>query len=81
MISCNDYDYIEIACLYHYPIKLTLKTGGVIEGRALDTQRINAREEGIKVDVSGTQSTIALDDIVKLEVTIDNPHFREVSFA
>ncbi|HFU74774.1 MAG TPA: transcriptional antiterminator, partial [Arcobacter sp.] len=27
MISCHQYDYIEIACMYHYPVALTLKSG------------------------------------------------------
>ena len=81
MISCNDYDYFEIACMYQYPVKLTLKNGIVVEGKALDTQRTDAREEGIKVDVAGTDTIIALDDILKMEVTKDNPHFRDISFA
>lgn len=39
MISCEQYDYIEIVCLYHYPIELTMKSGERINGVALDTKR------------------------------------------
>lgn len=27
MLSCEQYDYIEIACMHRYPVLLTLKTG------------------------------------------------------
>ena len=81
MISCNEYDYIEIVCMHRYPIKLTMKLGEVIEGVALDTQRNEAREECIKVDVSGTEELIVLDNISRLEVGVENPHFQAVSFG
>lgn len=81
MVSCNEYDYVEIVCLYHYLIKLTMKVGQVIEGIALDTQYNDQREECIKVNVGGIETIIPLDTISILEVAIDNPHFQRVSFA
>ncbi|WP_246747355.1 Rho-binding antiterminator, partial [Vibrio cholerae] len=29
MVSCSQYDYIELACLFHLPVKLTMKSGEV----------------------------------------------------
>jgi len=63
MINCNQYDYIEIACMYRYPIKITMNTGEVIECTALDTPRNEAREESIKVNTEGTKSIVVLDGI------------------
>ncbi|NRA71008.1 MAG: Rho-binding antiterminator [Gammaproteobacteria bacterium] len=80
MIKCNEYDYIEIVCLYHYQIKLTIKSGGTIEGVALDTQRNDAREECIKLDVKGTEQLVKLDDISTLAVCVANPNFNQVTF-
>lgn len=80
MISCDQHDYIEIACTFRYPIKLTLRSGAVIEGVALDTELDENRNECIKVDVKGTESLIVLKDISVLEVCVDNPHFHSVSF-
>lgn len=80
MISCNDYDYIEIVCLYRYPIKLFLRTGDMIEGIAIDTKRNENREECIELQVNGKTQLVILDIISKLEVTKDNPHFAKVSF-
>ncbi|WP_331774555.1 Rho-binding antiterminator [Sulfurospirillum sp. 1612] len=81
MISCAHYDYIEIACLYHYDIKLTLKSGEVIEGRALDTARNSDLKECIKIKTSVDEPLIVLDDIMRLQIKTKNPHFQSVSFT
>lgn len=81
MISCDQHDYIEIVCTYRYPLKLTLKSGEVIQGIALDTQRNENRDECIKIESKGSSQLIVLDQIKKLEVTEDNPHLREVVFS
>ena len=80
MISCSQYDYIEIVCMYRYPIKLTMQSDEVIEGVALDTQRNGDGEECIKIEFSGAEHLFVLDNISKLEVTVENPHFQDISF-
>ncbi|KWU01440.1 transcriptional regulator [Vibrio toranzoniae] len=80
MISCNDYDYIEIVCLHRYPIKLTLRSGEQIECVGLDTQRNDNREECIKVSQQETEQLVVLTEIATLEVCVDNPHFQHISF-
>lgn len=81
MISCNDYDYIEIVCLYRYPVRLTLKSGQTIEGKALDTARNQDKQEAIKLDQNAVEQLVVLDDLSLLEVLVDNPHFNQKSFA
>ena len=83
MISCNEYDYIEIVCMYRYPIKITLKSGSVVNCIALDTQRNESREECIKVktDAEELETLVKLSNIATLEVCIENPHFKVVSFT
>lgn len=81
MIRCSDYDYIEIVCMYQYPIKMILKMGGLIEGIALDTTYNTMREECIKISVNGVDTNVVLSDVVALEVCVENPHFSSVSFA
>ena len=80
MISCNEYDYIEIVCLYRYPVRLTMKVGESINGVALDTSRNESKNECIKLNANETEILVELDGISKLEVLIDNPHFSEVIF-
>lgn len=80
MISCDQHDYIEITCTFRYPIKLTLRSGAVIEGIALDTELDENKHECIKVDVKGTQVLIVLTEISILEACVKNPHFHSVRF-
>ncbi len=80
MISCNQHDYIEIVCMYHYPIKLTLKSGDIIEGLALDTHRNDQRDECIKIDIEGVEQLVVLEEIKMLEVMVENPHLQKVTF-
>lgn len=81
MISCGDYDYIEIVCLYRYPLRLTLKSGQQIEGKALDTTRNHAKQEAIKLAQDGVEHLVVLDQIALLEVLVANPHFSEKRFV
>ncbi len=80
MISCNHYDYIEIVCLFKYPIEITLKSGQVVVGKAIDTARNHRREECIKLNIENSDVLIVLDSIATLKVVVENPHFDEVSF-
>ncbi|KXF82587.1 Rho-binding antiterminator [Enterovibrio coralii] len=80
MIKCSDYDYIEIVCLFHYPVRLTLKTGELIEGVAQDTRRNENKDECVLLDVEGSEQLVVLDTISTIEVLVDNPHFKHASF-
>lgn len=81
MISCNDHDYIEIACMYRYPIRLTLRSDSIVDGIALDTQRNENKEECIKIDCDGSEKLVVLENISTIEVRVENPHFTKVSFG
>ncbi|TNY95217.1 Rho-binding antiterminator [Vibrio parahaemolyticus] len=76
MISCSDYDYIEIVCLFKYPVELTMKSGLIICGKALDTARNQANEECIKFQTEGTEILVVLSSVTKLKVSVNNPHFQ-----
>ena len=80
-MSCNEHDYVEIACMYQYPIKITMKAGNVLECTALDTQYNSAREECIKVNVKGIDKEVIIDKISKIEVCVENPYFKLVCFT
>jgi len=80
MITCQQYDYIEISCMYQFPVILTFNTGEKIKGIAKNTKRNELREECIELLVDGKTSLVVLDTIAKLEVTVENPHFSEVVF-
>jgi len=80
MISCNQYDYIEIACTYNFLVLLTMKSGITLEGVALDTGSNEKREESIKLEVDGEGTWVVLDQVSRIDVLVENPHFKSVVF-
>ncbi|WP_100657838.1 Rho-binding antiterminator [Alteromonas flava] len=80
MITCDQYDYIEIVCLFHYPVEIKCKSGAVVSGCAMDIQKDSHRNECILITTLATSQLIPLDAISSLRITVDNPHFSEVSF-
>ena len=77
MISCHQHDYIEIACLYRLLLRVKLKSGESIDGRALDTGSRGGREWLQLETVEGLRE-LDLDDLRRLEAIEDNPHFRHL---
>ncbi|MBV2129126.1 Rho-binding antiterminator [Arsukibacterium indicum] len=80
MLKCDLHDYVEIVCLYHYPLCLTLASGEVLHGTALDTRYNDARQECLLLEHAGAEQWVVLDDIAQLEVTAPNPHLQQVRF-
>ncbi len=80
MIPCEKYDYIEIVCTFKYPIKLTLRSGEVIEGIGINTSINQNRQECIVLKTATNTNLIVLESIEMLEVTVPNPHVQKVSF-
>ncbi|EAW28083.1 hypothetical protein ATW7_02027 [Alteromonadales bacterium TW-7] len=80
MISCNHYDYIEIACMHHLSIELILKNGDVVCGVAADIKRNALKQECIAINVSGELKLIVLNTISVLKARESNPYFENVNF-
>ncbi|WP_445765878.1 Rho-binding antiterminator [Rheinheimera sp.] len=80
MLKCDLHDYIEIVCLYHYPLKLTLSSGAVLTGTALTTRYNNQRQECLVIKQNDNEQQVVLEDIALLEVTVQNPHLQQVRF-
>ncbi|MEG3759481.1 Rho-binding antiterminator [Pseudoalteromonas carrageenovora] len=80
MISCNQYDYIEIACMHHLSVELILKNGDGVCGIATDTKRNALKQECIAINVSGELKLIVLTTISVLKALTQNPYFNKVNF-
>ncbi|TXR53640.1 Rho-binding antiterminator [Reinekea thalattae] len=78
MISCAQYDFIELVCTFHYPVRITTFSGDVIEGIAHDTARSASGEECIQLQQP--ERYVVLTTIKTLQVTQPNPHLQQVSF-
>lgn len=80
MISCPQYDYVEIACMFKFPVQITLQSGELLTGMAEDTRINNTREECLALKMDRGEEIIIMTDIKKLKVMIDNPHFSQMEF-
>ena len=80
MMSCEQHDYIEIACLYRYAVTLTLVSGDSICGIAIDTVRDQNRQECIKLLVDNTEKLVPLANLANMKAVAPNPHFNDIIF-
>lgn len=79
IISCERHDYIEIACLYGYQVRLKLTDGQSIEGKAVDIVTKDKREY-LLIRHDKEQHSIDLTQLVKLQVLTPHAKFSKVSF-
>ncbi|MEO9944655.1 MAG: Rho-binding antiterminator [Paraglaciecola sp.] len=80
MISCEYYDYIEVACMYGYTIRLTLKSGASVLGTAVDTSRNEQSDECIKMKVDDNHMLVTLNSITTMHVLDNYAQFKVVNF-
>lgn len=88
-LTCDQYDFLEIACMFHYDVSLVLGDGREIKGNAdslvIDENRVEtlllkqiSREHkaGYKDNVK-----VATAEIKCLEVLTEGARFSKVNFA
>ena len=81
MISCANHDYVEIACMYHFKVKLYLKNSRIVEGKALQTTYDENKEEGIILETEIGKQEIVLERVASMEAVRKNPHFDKINFS
>lgn len=72
------HDFVEVACMYGYQLRLILKSGGTVEGKAVDIASADGRE--LLVIDNDTRQQIDLTTLAKMEVLTPNAKFSEVVF-
>lgn len=78
-ISCELHDFVEVACMYGYQLKLILKNNQVIEGKAIDIVNSADKRECLVID-TGEKQLIELALLSKMQVITPNARFSEVIF-
>jgi Rho-binding antiterminator len=79
VIPCELHDFVEVACMYRYQLKLILKNGEVIEGKAVDILSVD-QQELLVVDAGGEKKQIDLMALSKMQVLTPSAKFSEVVF-
>lgn len=77
-ISCALHDYIEIACMYGYLVKLELIDGQTVEGKAIDVVTTPEKREFLLID--SDRQRIELTRLRKMTALTANAAFKDVTF-
>ncbi len=81
MITCDQHDYIEIACTYRFSIELTLNDGTSSTGIAKDTAYNDDKKECIVINNNTDDVFIPLGNVKSMKALTTNPHFDIVNFS
>ncbi|WP_300475975.1 Rho-binding antiterminator [Shewanella sp.] len=80
MIPCEHYDYLELACLRGYQLKIELIDGTQCQGQAITTQTRADKTEWLVIQQQ-TQHALRLDHIVAITPADANAEFGRVLIA
>jgi len=80
-ISCDLHDYIEVACMYGYQVRLILKDQSTVEGKAKDILTDAEKREFLLLETSSGSQQVELISLDKMEVLTPDARFSEVVFS
>lgn len=81
MISCEHYDYLELACLRGYRLKIELIGGTQCQGQAITTQTRADKTEWLIIQEQQSKQCLRLDHIVAITPIDANAEFARVLIA
>ena len=79
-IACDVHDYVEIACMYRYDVRLHLRDGQTIEGRARDIDTRQGKEF-LVLDTPHASGQVDLAEIKVLQVLTPGARFQRVDIG
>ncbi|MCG9759314.1 MULTISPECIES: Rho-binding antiterminator [Pseudoalteromonas] len=79
MISCQQYDYIELACLKRLKVTIEMKDGDVVRGRCENTAIVD-KQECLVLEQESQAVTVMLAEITSISADTDNPYFTTLRF-
>lgn len=77
-MNCSQHDYIEIACLYHYTLKVCTKKGTEHHGIAINTVYNEKKQQCLCIKDAEQKQLIELNTLVKVDVLTPNPYFSHL---
>ncbi|ABI58541.1 Rho-binding antiterminator [Nitrosomonas eutropha] len=80
-ISCDLHDYIEVACMYGYQVRLILKDQSTAEGKAKDILTDTETREFLLLETEIGSQQVELIFLDKLQVLTPDARFTEVVFS
>lgn len=80
IIDCELHDFIEVACMYGYQVRLVLKNQQIIEGQAKDIVTTAEKREFLVIENEQGRQQVELITLDKMQVLTANAKFNEISF-
>jgi Rho-binding antiterminator len=80
LISCELHDYIEVACMYGYQVKLFLLDQSSIEGKAKDILTKAEKREFLILETGSGSQHVELVLLEKMQILTPNARFSEIVF-
>lgn len=80
IIACNLHDYLEIACLYGYQVRLTLISGEIFTGIPKTTQTVDKKEWLVIEEHNAQQQKIETLKLKSMDVLTANARFTRIEF-
>ncbi|MDJ0917946.1 MAG: Rho-binding antiterminator [Woeseiaceae bacterium] len=79
-IDCELYDYVELACMYQYRLRVRTTDGQSLEGTAVDARADGQGHEFIVMRAPGRELLVRLDAITTMETLTEGARVGEVRF-
>ncbi|WPC03938.1 Rho-binding antiterminator [Pseudomonas benzenivorans] len=77
-LNCDLYDYLEIACLHRYLLRIELLGGECLEVEALTTQTTASKEEFLLVRDAAGERRLRLDRLLAITPLTPGASFARV---
>ncbi|MFC0119767.1 Rho-binding antiterminator [Pseudoalteromonas xiamenensis] len=77
MLSCEQHDYLEVACVYHFELEVTTTDGHSYLGLAKDVRYEN-KTQCLVLESGSVQNAVSIAQITSLVALTDNPYFQRV---
>ncbi|MDM3274831.1 Rho-binding antiterminator [Citrobacter sp. Ce119] len=79
-IDCDLHDYLEIACMYHYLLRIELTDSTCFDAKALTTCTTADKEEFLLVELHENEQKIRLDCLSSITALTPGASFSTVRF-
>jgi len=80
-IACDVHDHVEVACLFGYDLRLQLKDGSVVAGRAITTITQPDKIEVLQLRQGDNLTSVPLHEVMHATVLTPNARFSQIDFV
>mgnify|MGYP001038197422 CR=1 FL=1 len=80
-LNCDLYDYLEIACMHAYPLRVELVDGREFQAQAITTRTAPSKEEFLTLRSAEGDQEVRLDQLLAITPLSERALFGRVELA